>query len=427
MVPVSPGGTTKYLRADGSWTTISAETVRIRTDAVDGWHNLVFVDSTNDNEFQVLKMDDEASRLQWNPNTETLASWSSQSKYIRDWANGWSGNAGQVIVAGGSNGWAWTNALSSITSIGSATGGAGSVSDIRINELDFKRSQSLFSGNYQWNTKIECSTLANHRIDFYDDEQGNCDISIFTGARAGGNSRIRSGWTNVDYDTSLGASFKMAQVDGDVQLCCNSGYSPIGGFGGNKYNNGFEFCLGGTATWCTESSNSNPTVKLLRRSSGDAIQFCEVTGTSTVTEIGSITLDNTANTTSYNETSDYRIKENVVNVTGALAKINQLRPVNFNFIGKSVKLDGFIAHEVQAIVPYAVTGDKDAVKTVKDGDLSNDGTESDYVRIAALPTKEVPSLQQMDNSKLIGLLTASVQELSAKNDALEARIAALES
>ena len=92
-----------------------------------------------------------------------------------------------------------------------------------------------------------------------------------------------------------------------------------------------------------------------------------------------------------------------------------------------MKLDGFLAHEVQAIVPYAVTGDKDAVKTVKDGDLSNDGSESDYVRIAALPTKEVPSLQQMDNSKLIGLLTASVQELSAKNDALEARIAALES
>ena len=165
---------------------------------------------------------------------------------------------------------------------------------------------------------------------------------------------------------------------------------------------------------------------MYRQASGDAIQFIDRAGSSDV-EIGSITMNVSSNSTAYNTTSDYRIKENVVNITGALAKINQLRPVNFNFIGKSVKLDGFLAHEVQAIVPYAVTGDKDAVKTVKDGDLSNDGSATDGARIAALPTKEVPSLQQMDNSKLIGLLTASVQELSAKNDALEARIAALES
>ena len=92
-----------------------------------------------------------------------------------------------------------------------------------------------------------------------------------------------------------------------------------------------------------------------------------------------------------------------------------------------MKLDGFLAHEVQAVIPYAVSGEKDAVKTVKDGDLSDEGTKEDAERIAALPTKEVPDLQQLDKSKLITLLTASVQELSAKNDALEARIRALES
>ena len=143
-------------------------------------------------------------------------------------------------------------------------------------------------------------------------------------------------------------------------------------------------------------------------------------------EIGSVTVNHTSNTTSFNETSDYRIKENVVGITSALDKINQLRPVNFNFIGKSVKLDGFLAHEVQAVVPYAVTGDKDAVKTVKDGDESDEGTKEDAERIAALPTKEVPDFQQLGRSKLIALLTASVQELSTKNDALEARIKALE-
>ena len=100
--------------------------------------------------------------------------------------------------------------------------------------------------------------------------------------------------------------------------------------------------------------------------------------------------------------------------------------MNFNFIGKSVKLDGFLAHEVQAVIPYAVTGEKDAVKTVKDGDLSDDGTKENADILAELSNKEIPSLQQLDKSKLIALLTASIQELSAKNDALEARIKTLE-
>tara|TARA_A100000172_G_C2979175_1_gene88737 strand:- start:165 stop:656 length:492 start_codon:yes stop_codon:yes gene_type:complete len=163
----------------------------------------------------------------------------------------------------------------------------------------------------------------------------------------------------------------------------------------------------------------------MRRNNGVAIEFVDtIIGDVTV---GSITLDTSAHTTTYNTTSDYRLKENVVGITSALDKINQLRPVNFNMIGKTTKLDGFIAHEVQVVVPYAVHGEKDAVKTVKDGDLSNDGTYEDEVRIAALPTKEVPNYQQLDYSKLVGLLTASIQELSAKNDALEARIKALES
>jgi hypothetical protein len=141
---------------------------------------------------------------------------------------------------------------------------------------------------------------------------------------------------------------------------------------------------------------------------------------------GSIYIDTSANTTTYNTTSDYRTKENVVGITSALDKINQLRPVNFNMIGCTVKLDGFLAHEVQAVVPYAVTGEKDAVMTVIDGDLSDTGTKEDADRIAGFSTTTVPDYQQLDYSKLVGLLTASIQELSAKNDALEARIKTLE-
>ena len=214
----------------------------------------------------------------------------------------------------------------------------------------------------------------------------------------------------------------MANSDGRVLLQSMRGQFNVGeGAGGNDFN-GFVFFLDGTMKTCC-SSTAGENIRIQRRSNGNAIEFGD-TATST---IGSITLDTSANTTTYNTSSDYRIKENVVGITSALDKINQLRPVNFNFIGKSVKLDGFIAHEVQAVVPYAVHGEKDAVKTVKDGDLSDDGSYEDEVRIAALPTKEVPVYQQVDYSKLVGLLTASIQELSAKNDALEARIKALES
>ena len=238
--------------------------------------------------------------------------------------------------------------------------------------------------------------------------------------------RGQTGGNYPVYTTSGGASIIMAQYDGDVLLCSKTGNFNIGESTGGTTNTGWHFDVSGMAKCCVDSGSSNPNNKMYRQASGDAVQFIDKSGASEV-EIGSITMDVSANSTAYNTSSDYRLKENVVNITGALAKINQLRPVNFNFIGKSVKLDGFLAHEVQAIVPYAVTGDKDAVKTVKDGDLSNDGGATDGARIAALPTKEVADLQQLDNSKLISLLTAAVQELSAKNDALEARIAALES
>ena len=238
--------------------------------------------------------------------------------------------------------------------------------------------------------------------------------------------RGQTGGNYPVYTTSGGASIIMAQYDGDVVLCSKTGNFNIGESTGGTTNTGWHFDVSGMAKCCVDSGSSNPNNKMYRQASGDAIQFIDRAGSSDV-EIGSITMDVSANSTAYNTSSDYRLKENVVNITGALAKINQLRPVNFNFIGKSVKLDGFIAHEVQAIIPYAVKGNKDAVKTVKDGDLNNDGSKSDYDKIAALPTKEVPEYQQLDYSKLVGLLTASVQELSAKNDALEARIAALES
>lgn len=111
---------------------------------------------------------------------------------------------------------------------------------------------------------------------------------------------------------------------------------------------------------------------------------------------GSITGTNSA--VAYNTSSDYRLKENVHEIKGAIDKVNLLRPVNFNFIvDKDNPIDGFIAHEISAIIPNAVSGAKDAV------DENNN-----------------PIYQGVDYSKLVPILTAAIQELSAKIAALEA-------
>jgi hypothetical protein len=119
------------------------------------------------------------------------------------------------------------------------------------------------------------------------------------------------------------------------------------------------------------------------------------------TEVGSISVSTTA--TSYTS-SDYRLKENVVPLTGAIDRLNDLQAHRFNFITDPDKtVDGFIAHEAQAVVPECVTGTKDEV--------DDDGN---------------PVYQGIDQSKLVPLLTAALQEAIAEIAALKDRVAALE-
>ena len=120
------------------------------------------------------------------------------------------------------------------------------------------------------------------------------------------------------------------------------------------------------------------------------------------TQVGSITTTNTA--TAYNTSSDYRLKENVVSLTGASDRVNQLQVHRFNFIADPDRtVDGFIAHEAQAVVPECVTGEKDAV--------DDEGN---------------PVYQGIDQSKLVPLLTAALQEALAEIKILKTKVAALE-
>jgi hypothetical protein len=120
------------------------------------------------------------------------------------------------------------------------------------------------------------------------------------------------------------------------------------------------------------------------------------------TLIGSIT-GSTGSTTAYNTSSDYRLKENIAPMTGALATVAQLKPCTYTWKVDGAAGQGFIAHELQEVVPECVTGEKDAVN--EDGSIKPQG---------------------IDTSFLVATLTAAIQEQQAIITALTARVEALE-
>jgi hypothetical protein len=146
----------------------------------------------------------------------------------------------------------------------------------------------------------------------------------------------------------------------------------------------------GAGGWCYKSNaanNSGTRYQIEFLSDGNAA--------------GSITSG--ASTTTYGTTSDYRLKENVAPMTGALAKVQALKPVTYTWVRDGADGQGFIAHELQNVVPDCVVGKKDAVDT--------EGN---------------PVYQVVDTSFLVATLTAAIQEQQAMIETLTTRLNALE-
>jgi hypothetical protein len=136
-------------------------------------------------------------------------------------------------------------------------------------------------------------------------------------------------------------------------------------------------------------------------SSDNCLILNRMTSTGPITEfryagtiVGTITV--TGSATAYNTSSDYRLKENVAPMVGALETVAQLKPVTYNWKADGSNGQGFIAHELQEVVPDCVTGEKDAVDA--------EGN---------------PVYQGIDTSFLVATLTAAIQELKARIEVLE--------
>ena len=203
------------------------------------------------------------------------------------------------------------------------------------------------------------------------------------------------------------------QSDGEVIISDVGGNEYFARFVDNEgvklyYNHTLVFEIGSTSSTVTYGNSYHESGGIMatyaHTGTGEAVRF----RANTSTVVGSITINSSS--TTYSTSSDYRLKENQVSISDGITRLKTLKPYRFNFKGyeytkgdekvqvePSETVDGFFAHEVTPAVPEAITGEKD-------------GTE----------------MQGIDQSKLVPLLTAALQESIAKIETLETKIAALE-
>ena len=208
-------------------------------------------------------------------------------------------------------------------------------------------------------------------------------VAIRNGATNGRSYRIGSNFVSgagelAIYDDTVGAERMRIDSSGNILFGVTS--APSGVVGGSGF---------------IPLSNGRSRLDMASTTTGEStIQvFVNPNGT-----VGSIVTNGSS--TTYSTSSDYRLKENVDYDFTALDRVAQLKPARFNFIADEDKtVDGFIAHEVQDIVPEAVTGEKDAV--------DDEGN---------------PEYQGIDQSKLVPLLTKAIQEQQTQIEALQSEI-----
>ena len=167
-----------------------------------------------------------------------------------------------------------------------------------------------------------------------------------------------------------------------------------------------QFIMGATATLSNErlylygTSTAGHPALVCDKAAAGSVGSNQILFNNSNGYVGSITTSGSA--TAYNTSSDYRLKENIAPMTGALNVISALKPVTYKWKSDGLDGQGFIAHELQAIVPDCVTGEKDA----QDADGK-------------------PVYQGIDTSFLVATLTAAIQELKAQVDAQALEIATL--
>jgi|14BtaG_2_1085337.scaffolds.fasta_scaffold03619_2 hypothetical protein len=237
---------------------------------------------------------------------------------------------------------------------------------------------------------------------FFEDSRGNGVGVLLHGGSPSAFAHIGVTASNPFTFQTAGTERMRLHGGGDFTVATTTAigsmYNGVSGIGFGYSSGGYGACVrGGTNTPFYVSTNS--------QGAGGFIEFAQGGATR-----GNITY--TGSATSYNASSDYRLKENAVPIENALSKIDSLNPINFDWIESGDNSDGFLAHEIQAVLPYTVTGTKDEVYTDE-----NSGEEK---------TNGQPKYQVMDYAKLTPVLVKAIQEQQTIIDDLKSRIETLE-
>jgi hypothetical protein len=195
-------------------------------------------------------------------------------------------------------------------------------------------------------------------------------------------------------------------LDASGNLLVGTTSSPTSVADGNASTNGMAYRANSTGCWLAMQNESASTYYASKKTGYTDSRFFQFSVNAT--GVGSITTNGTS--TTYGTSSDYRLKENIQPMQNALAKVAQLKPCTYTWKFNGAAGDGFIAHELQSVVPDCVIGEKDAVEVYVD----EEGNEQTR-----------PIYQGIDTSYLVATLTAAIQELKAELDATKAEVALL--
>ena len=239
---------------------------------------------------------------------------------------------------------------------------------------------------------------------------GSSYIEISNGGYVAGGISSIGFYNNLVSISANGAGISVGDTAGgngvtiDAPNRINIGQSSLAGvrlyastYWGQDYVSNWQAVTGwaiGTSGFAHGTNDGANALSLSRRvNAGQVVYFYN----GTTTASGSISVSGAS--TTYNTSSDYRLKENVVNMTDALETIKRLRPIKYNFIGDTDTIYGFLAHEVQDVLPRAVTGEKDAVDA--DGE---------------------PEYQGIDHSVIVPTLVGAIQELIEEVELLKSKV-----
>ena len=263
------------------------------------------------------------------------------------------------------------------------------------------KSRNTTDGSFSGGTVQDGDILGT--IHFYANDSQGFEEGAAIAAVIDGNPGSNDVPTRLTFSTTPdGSDTKQERMrirqDGNVTIGKTSNF-------GNGATQGFE--LHGTSRYSMFVRSGNTPMYVGRNTTTGTIVSYLYNGA----ERGTIATDGTV--IALTGTSDYRLKENNVAISDGISRLKQLKPYRFNFKETPSKtIDGFFAHEVDLVVPEAVFGDKDAVATEEDVQ-------------SGISVGDIKP-QQLDQSKLVPLLTAALQEEISKREALEARVAALE-